>query len=244
VATEAAALARPLLVGLDVDGVLAPIVEHADDARLLPEVGALVAELARLTPVAIVSGRSVAGLERFAFADAVEVIGSHGMEWRAGPELELVESERARLDTLAALADDAAAAAGDGAWVEHKPAAVAVHVRGAAADRARRAVDDLLRRSSAVHGAEIKLGHEVVELLARTTSKATAITEVRARHRAAAVVFVGDDRTDEEVFAALGAGDCSVRVGPGPTVARHRLADPHAVLDFLSALRDLLAQAS
>ena len=57
----------------------------------------------------------------------------------------------------------------------------------------------------------------------------------------AAVVFVGDDRTDEEVFAELGAGDCSIRVGPGDTAAGHRLAGPPEVLAFLQALAALLA---
>jgi trehalose-6-phosphatase len=50
------------------------------------------------------------------------------------------------------------------------------------------------------------------------------------------VAFVGDDRTDEEVFAALGPTDLGVRVGPGDTAASHRLADPQAVLAFLRSL--------
>lgn len=240
VATVAATLPRPLLVGLDVDGVLAPIAGHADDAHLLPEMGAAVAALATLTPVAVVSGRSVADLARFGFPESVEVIGSHGMEWRTGPELELAANEQARLDQLTALAEDAAARVGHGAWVERKPAGVVLHVRRTPEERAASAVDDLLRRATGVHGAHIKLGHDVIELLARTTSKAEAIADLRAAHRVAAVVFVGDDRTDEEVFATLGDADCSVRVGPGPTAARYRLADPHEVLTFLSALHRAL----
>jgi trehalose-6-phosphatase len=55
------------------------------------------------------------------------------------------------------------------------------------------------------------------------------------------VVFVGDDRTDEEVFVALGDRGCSIRVGPGPTAARFRLAGPPDVLDFLHALTRVLA---
>jgi trehalose 6-phosphate phosphatase len=206
----------------------------------LPDMGAAVAALAALTPVAVVSGRSIADLERFGFPKSVEVIGSHGMEWRTGPELELAPGEQARLHRLTALAEDAAARAGHGAWVEHKPAGVVLHVRRAPEERSAPAVDDLLRRATAVHGAHIKLGHDVVELLARTTSKAAAIADLRAAHHVGSVVFVGDDRTDEEVFATLGDGDCSVRVGPGPTAARYRLADPHDVLTFVIALRRAL----
>jgi trehalose 6-phosphate phosphatase len=56
------------------------------------------------------------------------------------------------------------------------------------------------------------------------------------------VVFVGDDRTDEEVFVALGDDGCSVRVGPGATAARFRLAGPPEVLRFLEGLIAALAE--
>ena len=72
----------------------------------------------------------------------------------------------------------------------------------------------------------IKPGHGVVELLARATSKATAIGELQHESGAQSVVFVGDDITDEDVFVALGDLGCSIRVGRGPTAARHRLAGP------------------
>ena len=49
-------------------------------------------------------------------------------------------------------------------------------------------------------------------------------------------MFVGDDRTDEEVFEAMGDDGCSIRVGPGATAAHHRLAGPPEVLAFLREL--------
>ena len=79
-------------------------------------------------------------------------------------------------------------------------------------------------------------GHGVVELLTRATSKARADRRAARRdRRRRASCSLGDDRTDEEVFAALGDGDCSIRVGPGETAARHRLAGPPEVLRFLRA---------
>jgi trehalose 6-phosphate phosphatase len=92
-----------------------------------------------------------------------------------------------------------------------------------------------------VTGAHVLPGHGVVELLTRATSKALAIDELRDELDARSVVFVGDDRTDEEVFEALGARGCSIKVGPGPTAARHRLAGPPEVLSFLQSLTRLLA---
>lgn len=236
VAAVAAALPRPILVGLDVDGVLAPIVAHADDAVLLPGMLEAVSMLATLATVAVVSGRTVADLERFGFPDHVEVFGLHGMERSGERSIELAEHERERLDRLHALATEAAHHAGDGAWVEIKPASVVLHVREASPDHGPRSADDLLTRAADITGAHVMPGKGVVELLTRATSKALAVDELRTELGASGVVFVGDDRTDEEVFAMLGGTGCSIHVGPGATMATHRLAGPPDVLAFLTAL--------
>jgi len=236
VAAVAAALPRPLLVGLDVDGVLAPIVAHADDAALLPGMLEAVSLLATRATVAVVSGRTVADLERFGFPDHIEIFGLHGMERSGERTIELADDERSRLERLHALARDAADQAGEGAWVEIKPASVVLHVREARPEHAARSAADLRAVAADVTGAHVMPGKGVVELLTRATSKALAVEELRAELSAGGVVFAGDDRTDEEVFAALDGAGCSIRVGPGDTVATHRLAGPPEVLVFLNAL--------
>ena len=244
VAAVAAVLPRPIVVGLDVDGVLAPIVSHAADARLLPGVLEAVGELAALTPVAVVSGRSIEDLSRFEFPEHVEMFGTHGLERRDERPVELGQHEQRRYERLARLAADAADQAGDGAWVEIKPAGVVLHVREAPPDRSAAVAAELHRRAADVTGAHVLPGHGVVELLARATSKATAIAELCAEVHGGGVVFVGDDRTDEEVFEAVARSDngCSVKVGPGPTAARFRVAGPPEVLQFLHALTVALAE--
>jgi trehalose 6-phosphate phosphatase len=54
-------------------------------------------------------------------------------------------------------------------------------------------------------------------------------------------MYLGDDRTDEDGFRALGPDDVSVKVGEGETAARHRVADPAGALAVLQQLADLLA---
>jgi trehalose 6-phosphate phosphatase len=240
VARVAAELGRPLLVGLDVDGVLAPIVAHANDAELLPGMREAINALAHCVAVAVVSGRTVEDLQRFGFPEHVEVFGLHGMERDGERAVELVAHEQERLERLVALASAAAEQAGEGAWVELKPASVVLHVREAPPDDAALSAATLQARAEDVTGVHVLPGHGVVELLTRATSKARAVAELRDEIEAGAVVFLGDDRTDEEVFAALGDGDCSIRVGPGETMARHRLAGPPDVLRFLQALTELL----
>lgn len=240
VADAVAALAAPPLVGFDVDGVLAPIVAHASDAALLPGVLSRLIKLAEHVPVAIVSGRAVSDLARFGFPASLMVAGSHGAERRGLTMAPLSATESARLARLRSLADAAAAEAGPGAWVEHKPTSVVLHIRESDADRGRRAADRLVDVGGLVAGAQVKRGHGVVELVARPASKAMAIRTMWDESGAASVAYVGDDVTDEDVFRSLGPGDLGIRVGPGETAATRRLADPQAVLAYLGRLADRL----
>jgi trehalose 6-phosphate phosphatase len=237
VTVAAFADAGPLLVGLDVDGVLAPIVERADQARLLPGVSDALEALTRHVTVAVVSGRSLDDLEeRFALPPAVTVIGSHGLETRGANPLRLDRTEHARLHLLVEAATRARDVAGAGAWIEHKPASVVLHLREARTQRADRATRALVQDARRVPGAAVKLGHAVVEAFARSTSKAHAVTGLRDELGCRTVAFAGDDLTDEEVFASLGDHDVTVRVGSGDSAARYRLPGPPEVLAWLGAV--------
>jgi trehalose 6-phosphate phosphatase len=85
-----------------------------------------------------------------------------------------------------------------------------------------------------VTGAEVKHGHMVIELLARSGNKGDAIDRLRSDGQP--VVFLGDDVTDESAFEQMGGDDVAVRVGPGATAARYRLEDTAAVVAFLTAV--------
>ena len=219
---------RPLLIGLDIDGVLSPLVDHADDARLLDGIAGAVDRLAAFddVTVAAVSGRALASMQTFGLPDHVRLVGSHGMEAADTPMTPLSEDEGRRLDALTQLAHDAATAAGNGAWVEAKSASVAVHVRTADPDSGPAALDALAAHAARVDGATCKPGSNVLELFARHASKGTAVLELRQTTDAATAVFVGDDVTDEEAFAALGDDDISIKVGTAPTDCRAPAARP------------------
>lgn len=229
---------RPLVLGLDVDGVLAPIVGHANDARLLDGMSEAISAVAALADVhvAVISGRSVDDLERFGFLDDTVVIGSHGMESRGHPMEPLDEGERAILIQLDELATAASHAAGAGAWVERKPASVVLQVRQADDALGNAAIEQLRDAVTLVAGASSKAGSAVLEVFARTGDKGSALVELRDRLDAATTVFVGDDVTDEDAFARLGDTDIAVKVGDTDTIAAHRLADPDTVLQWLRAL--------
>jgi trehalose-phosphatase len=237
-AADVWALPRPLLLALDVDGVLSPIVSHATAARLSPGVAEALTALACRPDldVALVSGRSLDGLHQFDLDPAIIVVASHGAEVRGDPPPMMTQAQARLLTQLTELACRAADQAGDGAWVEPKPTSVCLHVRQAAAASGSHARDALLRAASEIDGATVKPGKSVVELMARPADKGRALRALRERTMPRAVVYAGDDMTDEDGFRSLEEGDLGVKVGLGATHATRRLPDPDAVGAWLHAL--------
>ena len=72
-----------------------------------------------------------------------------------------------------------------------------------------------------------------------------AVDALRKRLHTNAVLFVGDDITDENAFASLRPGDLGIKFGRGPSAAIERVQDPEAVGDllvFLAAERRSLSR--
>jgi len=234
------AAARPLLVATDVDGTISEIAPTPESARLAP--GAIEA-LCRIRRtghhVAVLSGRSMHDLrQQFELPDEFIVVGSHGAEPSrpAAP----TRRELAVLDAVLQILERVAART-PGARLERKPFAVALHVRRAdqaAGDEALAAARAGLNGSRALTLME---GHRVLEVSVRPTSKASAMVDLRRTLRPATVVFVGDDRSDEAVFAGLRHDDIAVKVGPDETIATHRLASPTDVIVMLQLLADAVS---
>ncbi len=229
---------RPLLVASDYDGVLAPLVGDPSAAVPSPGVGDALARVAAAAgvTVALVSGRGVDDLRTVSgLTGPYRWVGSHGAEYGGPLTGELAGRRDALADRMAPLV-----AAVPGARLEVKPASVAVHVRQVADPAAAAA---LLAAADAAADPSLtkKPGKAVLELAVTTADKGSAVTRLREELGAAAVVYLGDDLTDEDVFRRLGDGDVGVKVGEGETAAGHRVADPDAALAVLRLLGDLLA---
>lgn len=230
---------RPLLVGLDFDGVLAPIVERPQDAQALPGTLDAVHELVAVpgVEVALVSGRArddLAALTGLAPDGPVLLVGSHGAELGiSGPVVD--DAARERLERVRAALVEVAGCY-PGAQVETKPSAAVLHTRQSSAADGAAATEAALRWLSEQTGVHVTRGKEVVEVAVTPATKGAAIGVLRERLGAGAVLYVGDDVTDETVFASLVAGDVGIKVGDGETLAAHRIPDPAAVRTLLGTL--------
>lgn len=255
---------HPVLVASDFDGVLAPLL---DDPSASAPTAAAAAALERLAALpqadvrlALVSGRDLATLAQLSGAPVgTSLVGSHGAEQghvvagsaeTESPGAEgtssverhpfaLTPDERATLDGVRA-GLEAVAAEAEGAWVEDKPSAAVLHTRRAEPGAAERA-GDAARAVGARYGAHTMTGKDVVEIAVLDTSKGLALTRLRDELGAAAVLYMGDDVTDERAFEVLAPTDVTVKVGAGETAARFRVASVDEAAQVLATVADLLS---
>ena len=217
---------------LDVDGVLAPIVERPEDAAVPEETRAELERLAgRYALVAAVSGRWSDDVRRMVGLPGLVYVGSHGLETAAD-----AERWRATLKSFIAEVD----------WpVEDKGLTASFHYRTAADQQGARAkLEEVAERAGAV-GLRARFGRKVLELVPPIDAdKGTAIRELMSRRGLTRALFAGDDTTDLDAFGALDGLELGVRVAvaskEGPAELRERadiiVDDP---LGFLELLRRL-----
>ncbi|MFJ6159211.1 trehalose-phosphatase [Pseudarthrobacter sp. NPDC092184] len=230
-----------LLVAMDFDGTMAPIVGHADDARPLPRSATAFAGLAVLprTTTALISGRALASLRAVASPPVnTLLIGSHGAEAWLGPGstgLTLDPEQKALLAEVRAILADIVKEA-PGTMLEDKPAGVVLHTRLAPDDVA----DDAVAAARSVlqdrHGVFLKDGKRVLETSVVNASKGEGVTFLRQITGATGVLFAGDDTTDEDALARLEPGDVGVKVGLDFTQAQYRVEAPVHVAELLEVL--------
>ena len=218
---------------LDIDGVLAPIVERPEDARV-PE--ATREELVRLHGryglVACVTGRAGEVARAIVGVEGLTYVGEHGLE--LDPE---ARTWAGRIHGFAAGVR----------WrdVEVKPLSVAFHYRSAAdPERARQELEPVAL-AALEQGFTSRWGRMVLEVLPPVNaSKGTAVRHLLAESGLRRALYAGDDTTDLDGFAALDGLDAAVRVAvvsaEGPTelaeLADVVVASPEAFCDLLRRL--------
>ena len=247
--------ARPrVLVAVDFDGTLAPFVTDPLQARAVP--GGLEALRAAAAldgcTAAVVSGRDLASLEAVSgigAGEGITLIGSHGAETSSGDReasasgadpASATESGSALLEVVREELE-AIRSRHPAVRLEHKPSAVVLHTRDVEPSTAAAASEAAHEAAGRHPGVHVTPGKAVVELSVSAADKGSAVLALARSSRSDASLYIGDDTTDEHAFAALdpSAGDLTVKVGAGRTLASYRVADPGSVVELLELFVDL-----
>jgi trehalose 6-phosphate phosphatase len=207
-----------LVVGLDFDGTLAPIVDDPESAHIHPEASeVLIALAAQVRAIAVVTGRparqvlDLGGLEEVGNAIGESgrelfVLGQYGNERWTSTNRRVISPKPPRglatftseLPRLLRRADAAEA------WIEEKGLAVAVHTRRlddpeAAYERLLEPLTDAARS----HDLDVEPGRSVIEIRAHGMHKGAAVRRLKDELDARAFAFCGDDLGDVEAFKAV-----------------------------------------
>lgn len=225
------------LLAFDFDGTLAPIVDDPPKAAMRPTTRGLLARAASLYPCVVISGRALSDVTKRVKGIRLRgVVGNHGVEpWRATKQVHRrVQDWRPLFRKV--LEGEA------GVEIEDKTYSLAIHFRRS---RAKKRVRDLVMRVAAeLEDVRVIGGIEVVNIVpADAPHKGIALERERARLHCDTAIYVGDDQTDEDVFALDQPGRLlTVRVGrKAASRADFYLksqADVDAFLRILIALRE------
>lgn len=242
---------RPLLLVTDFDGTLSDLAPTPGEAVMSPEVSEtlrLVGQHPRTT-LAVVSGRRIDDVRGRTDDVAPFVGGLHGLEI-VGPSAGFLHPALARVEPV--IADILARARTALAWcpdvvLEDKTYAVTCHVRKVPAEAAGRALGQFVEIAQPALDADLLRvlpGAQALELLpAVEWHKGKAVDWIRSvvdlgPTGGVGVVYLGDDRTDEDAFATLKDRGVAIGVGDRPHdhLIKYRLAGPASVGRFLDRL--------
>lgn len=245
---EIARTGERLAVFLDYDGTLTPIVSHPEDAWLSDSMQETLRSLAARVPVAILTGRDLADVRGRVYVDGIVYAGSHGFDIAdAGglrkelgaaylPVLDAAEAElREALDEI------------PGAQLERKHFSVAAHYRnvnGNDASKVALAADAVAAKHRDLRKIDGKKVYELLPDIDWHKGKAVLwLLEALELERGKALpIYIGDDRTDEDAFAALANRGVGILVSEQPqvTAASYSLNNPDEVERFLQKITNLL----
>lgn len=241
-----------LIVLLDYDGTLVPFADTPEHAAPDPELLSLLRRLGRAphTHLHIVSGRPRAALEDWLGALPTGLHAEHGLwsRWPAAREWEATMEIRSDWKERVQPILDGFTERTPGAFVEQKTSTLVWHYRLADAEFGLMQAKELRLHLMGMLSnlpVQVVAGEKTVEVRPHGIHKGLIVDRALAHHGGGdcVVLAMGDDRTDEDLFAAVPPAGASVHVGKSASRAAIRIADPEAARELLSALAHARSRA-
>ena len=240
-----------ILIASDFDGTLSHIAPTPDAAVLLPAAKSALDRLSRLpgVKVAVISGRSLAGVKQKIGLPALVYAGNHGLEME-GPNVppltlftqDVRENFLAAITILHRKLDPVV-----GVLIEDKGSSISVHYRQAAPPDFDYVAEAVTAATAASPLIQLRHGKMVWELRPDLGwNKGSAVTRLMARFkiRRGLHFFLGDDETDDDVFKVLGSGGTFIVGERQSPTAAWRCRDPEDVAELLTWIADFRGRVS
>lgn len=234
---------RPLILLLDYDGTLTPIIDSPELAILEPNLRNCLSQLSRYYPLAIISGRQLHDIQQKIGLPNLYYAGNHGLEI-AGPMLKHIEASKF-LSEMAQVYQELLPQLKTipGILVENKKFSLSIHYR-LVADARINFILQILNQVLANHPRLKRYdGKKVFEIRPQVNwDKGKAVnwllTKLQLAQNDSLTIYIGDDTTDEDAFRAVKQEGLGILVTSHkqPTAAHYRLRDTKEVKKFLEFL--------
>jgi trehalose 6-phosphate phosphatase len=236
-----------LLLLMDYDGTLTPIMKRPEEATISADMRRLLARLLKHYPTAIISGRALKDIRKLVGLRKIYYAGNHGLEIY-GPGLKLVKPEAKKMaSTVSKICVDLRSELGDidGTIVEDKGLTASVHYRLVAPEKLRglkRIFTRITKPHIIARRIKIARGKKVLEIRPNIDwdkGKAVLwiIDALKPRGRVLPI-YLGDDKTDEDAFRALKNKGITILVSntSKKSNAEYFLRNVNEVKEFLKKL--------
>ncbi len=239
-----------MLVALDFDGTLSPIVERPEDAALLDEVAEPLRRLVDRsdTVAAIVSGRGLADVRERVRLPGLFYAGNHGFEIE-GPGVDRIHpaARKARPGLESAIAGlQDALGEEPGVQIEDKRWTLSIHYRRATREGAEERVRAAVLHHCSRPGLRVTEGKKVFEVRpdvewhkGKATEFLMDVVSKERQNDPLPAIFIGDDRTDEDAFEVVRERGGGIVVGDPPPAGTRALAWVRGPVEVASLIREL-----
>ncbi|MCW3078494.1 MAG: hypothetical protein JWO32_3103, partial [Bacteroidetes bacterium] len=238
------------LILLDYDGTLIPFYNKPEEAVPGELVKELIAKLSqdKKNKIMLISGRDSKTLESWFYNIDIGIVAEHGAVYRLSPDSEWTSPNEINLSWKESIRNFLAKYIEmyPGSFIEEKQYSIGWHYRtieNIDEEQVRLNFSKELTLLNLHNDFNILHGNKVIEIKSTFTNKGRFVKQFLSHEKFDFVLAVGDDITDEDMFAVLKEkNEYTIKVGPGKTEAKYNVVGVNNVLLFLDQLCNSVAR--